>query len=483
MKRISLILLAVCSAFAVMAQDVDRATLSDADVLGTARYVSMGGSFAALGGDVSAVKDNPAALGVFRRNEVSISLDWNSQNSTTDATRAHTKTDLMMPQLSWVVSVGDAQKHKGLILNNFILQYQRIKSYYQTTSFAEQSLQSQTDIMAAGAYQQGLLEADMQSENAWQDAKIGWLSLAGYQGYLINPDTVNIGDWIPYPLLNEQVKKGLHVYESGSVDEYTFGWSFNLSHTFYMGLSTNLRTLSYLKTSDYIEEFTLDGSEYNLKTTVAAKGLGFNAALGAIYRPISFVRLGASFQTPTWMSLDRQHYATLYTDGITDNAQTIKTPVDGVSNESYMLPMRVVGGVAFQVGMFGLVSLEYDYAHTPYTQEADKHLLKMGTEWIINRNFFLRAGYAYQSAFQKEDTRYAWAYNATRTDTDFRVTQSAQYISVGFGWRNKRWITDLAYQVRLTNSHQYLFAEQTAPIDALAQTHRLVFTFGWTKQR
>ncbi len=480
MKRLTNILLILCTASALLAQDTDHTPLSDVDIQGTARYVSMGGAFAALGGDVSAVKDNPAALGVFRREEVSISLDWSSGYGFTDATQAHTQTKFTMPQLSWVFSIGDSQKQKGMILNNFVIQYQRLKSYNQNTSFTEKSLQSQTDIMAAGAYAQGLFESDMQTEDVWDNPNIGWLSLVGYNGYLINPDTINLGDWIPLPLSTEQVQKDLQIYETGSVDEYTLGWGTNLSNTLYLGLSANMRTLSYQKVSDYTEEFELGGA-YNLKTTVTANGLGFNAALGAIYRPVSFVRLAASFQTPTWMSLNRQNYATLYTNGIIDEAQKIETPMNSAYDERYLLPMRVVGGAAFQIGMRGLVSLEYDYAHTPHTQNADQHFLKIGTEWIINRNFFLRAGYAYQSAFQQEDTRYAWAYNDTRTDTDFRLTQSAQYISAGFGWRNKRWITDIAYQFRLASSHQYLFAEQTAPIDLQTQTHRIVFTFGWTK--
>ena len=57
------------------AQDFDRCLLSAQDITGSARYVSMAGAFASLGGDVSAITDNPAALGVFRRRELSFTLD------------------------------------------------------------------------------------------------------------------------------------------------------------------------------------------------------------------------------------------------------------------------------------------------------------------------------------------------------------------------------------------------------------------------
>ena len=44
-----------------------QARLSEREVSGTARYVGMGGAMTAVGGDPSAVRDNPAGLGVYRR--------------------------------------------------------------------------------------------------------------------------------------------------------------------------------------------------------------------------------------------------------------------------------------------------------------------------------------------------------------------------------------------------------------------------------
>ena len=42
---------------------------------GSARYVSMGGAFHALGGDLSAVSDNPAAAAVFLNSELGVTLN------------------------------------------------------------------------------------------------------------------------------------------------------------------------------------------------------------------------------------------------------------------------------------------------------------------------------------------------------------------------------------------------------------------------
>ena len=47
------------------AQDVQR--LSERQIIGTACFVGMGGAMTAIGGDPSAVLDNPAGLGLYRR--------------------------------------------------------------------------------------------------------------------------------------------------------------------------------------------------------------------------------------------------------------------------------------------------------------------------------------------------------------------------------------------------------------------------------
>ena len=45
------------------------------ELKGTARYVAMGGAFNALGGDFSAIKDNPAAAAVFLNSEIGLTLN------------------------------------------------------------------------------------------------------------------------------------------------------------------------------------------------------------------------------------------------------------------------------------------------------------------------------------------------------------------------------------------------------------------------
>ena len=86
MKKILVPAIALALPAAVMAQSaVDAYNLSQSELRGTARFMSMGGAFTALGGDLSAVSLNPASLGVYRSSEIGATLDINFRNYKTDA--------------------------------------------------------------------------------------------------------------------------------------------------------------------------------------------------------------------------------------------------------------------------------------------------------------------------------------------------------------------------------------------------------------
>lgn len=60
----------------LMAQSaIDAMRLTQQDMKGTARFMSMGGAFGALGGDLTTISQNPAGIGVYRSNEIGITFD------------------------------------------------------------------------------------------------------------------------------------------------------------------------------------------------------------------------------------------------------------------------------------------------------------------------------------------------------------------------------------------------------------------------
>ena len=76
MKRFYLMVALLAATTIAQAQDTylnDRVTATD-DVIGTARYVGMGGALGALGADLSVMSSNPAGTGLYRKSDVAISF-------------------------------------------------------------------------------------------------------------------------------------------------------------------------------------------------------------------------------------------------------------------------------------------------------------------------------------------------------------------------------------------------------------------------
>ena len=76
MKRYILLPL-FAAAIAAEAQDSymnERITNNSSDVIGTARYVGMGGALGALGADISVISWNPAGIGLYRKNDIAFTF-------------------------------------------------------------------------------------------------------------------------------------------------------------------------------------------------------------------------------------------------------------------------------------------------------------------------------------------------------------------------------------------------------------------------
>ena len=75
-------IMAVCAlmfGIAASAQDAyDVSRVLGNNLNGTARFVGMGGAMSALGGDISVMGTNPAGIGIYRRNDFSVSVGFNN---------------------------------------------------------------------------------------------------------------------------------------------------------------------------------------------------------------------------------------------------------------------------------------------------------------------------------------------------------------------------------------------------------------------
>lgn len=455
------------------AQDVQR--MAERQIIGTARYVGMGGAMTAIGGDPSAVMDNPAGLGLYRRSEISLTLDEMVDHTQQFASRdRYRRSQFSAPQVSIVWAWGDPDKQRGLIFSNFLFNYNRLATYNRDMFVRGDDLGLAETICRKTM---GLPEQNLQ-DLPWNDVEIGWLSILGYESYLINPmvdsmatDPLQKYGWSPAVNLSAG---SLSISESGSYDQYTIAWSGNVNNQWYIGLSLNVPTLTYTKNVSLLE--TARNNNAELKSMLHMSGVGVSGSIGLIYRPISSLRVGASFQTPTVMSLSMQTEGDLYST-IDGNDYEVLTPASGNVSMELVSPLRTSVSVAGQIGNIGLIALQYDYAHS--NQMEDVHTLRAGVEAQAYKGLYLNAGYVYESSFLQEDPLVEIPYNDMRTDIDYRYTANSQYFSFGMGYRSNFVIAQLAYQYRWQTINQYASEMQAVAMNLHAQTHRIVATLAW----
>ncbi|MGA1772464.1 MAG: transporter, partial [Flavobacteriaceae bacterium] len=75
-KSAFIIFALLCSALLQAQTATDAFRYSQKQLSGSARYTAMAGAFGALGGDFSAVVDNPAGAAVFINSEIGLSAEF-----------------------------------------------------------------------------------------------------------------------------------------------------------------------------------------------------------------------------------------------------------------------------------------------------------------------------------------------------------------------------------------------------------------------
>ena len=468
MKKILLILLLAYSLSPIAySQDVQR--FAERGTIGSARYVGMGGAMTAIGGDPSAAMVNPAGLGLYRRSEISVSIDETIDNTQqVGSNDTYQRTRFAAPQISAIWAWGNSQKQRGLVYNNFMFSHNRLATFNR-------------DIVVKGAgmgmvpticnitNDEGGVSEEFLVNKPWDNVEIGWLSILGYEAYLIDP--IENNKWKPAVDFTDG---SLSISETGTSDQYTISWAGNISNQWYIGIGLNIPTINYTKHTTLREENKNASAE--LKSMFHVSGVGVSGSFGLIYRPIQALRIGASLQTPTILSLSRQSTGDMYST-IAGQKYEVLTPESGVMDIDIASPLRTSVSVAGQLGKIGLIAVQYDYAHS--SEMEDIHTLRMGAEAQVTRGLFLNAGYVYESSFMKEDPKWLLGYNEIRTDMDYRYTAATQYASAGIGYRSDVVVAQLAYQYGWQTIHQYASEEQALPCYVDSHTHRIVATLAW----
>lgn len=462
----------------------DALLFSQTQFNGTARIQGIGGAQIALGGDMSVASSNPAGLGFFNRSVFSFTPSLNFHDA--DATylgrqNSAFKSNFNINQLGVVLNYGKGDivpdKFKGGSLaitlsrtNDFHgdISYEARNPY---NSIMDSFIQSPGTDLANTAYDHFLIEeADFDSEIDYfieeQGGRFYITPNEGdgtYEGY-----SSLVGEFAgSLPYQNERIST------TGSQYQLNIAWGGNYDDRVYFGGGIGIHTIDYSlnrKYEEYDYQFS-DGSpdailnSVYIEDNLSVNGAGINLNLGLIVRPVNFMTVGASFNSPTFYALNDESEYTFQTDwntnysyvfdGDTTDLGFIETISDILTSEySLRTPARLNAGVAFFLGKRGFITGDVEYVdYTNALLQADDFSLSEDNEIIediYTSVFNYRTGA--EIRFDPIRVRGGFSYQSDPYADADGQDRSRQNISIGLGYRNREFFVD-ATLIR-SSSHQ-----------------------------
>ena len=458
MKRISLIILAALSTITgVFAQNVDDALrYSQIFYGGTARFMSMGGAFTALGGDISSLSQNPAGLGVFRSSELTITPQLFHINSSAgfNGITSDYLYNFNLNQAGIVSNIISNSNESGLITLNFGYSFNKTNNFNQSIMIQGISSSSSMADYWAG-YGEGTHYTDLSGpEGIAYDA---WVidTITGSGGLSYGTVFSNYGD-DPSSVYGQTIRR-LVSYE-GYTGEHALSIGGNYSNKIYFGATLGISKLNYTSNYEHLEstDIALPSrfKSFTYTDHYENKGTGYSLKIGAIIKPVESVRIGLAFHSPTLYRIDEYFFENI-TSNFTDGGQYENSNSPMRYNYALTTPFRAIAGVAVQIQKVALVSVDYefvDYSTARFSETGDnfdysdrnlniKNSLKsasnirLGGEYRLNK-FYLRGGYGYYGkAFKPGEDNANLDYNSVSFGAGFREKN----VSIDFAYTNYKY--------------------------------------------
>jgi len=508
---------------AMMAQSaVDAYSISrGGDLRGTARFMSMGGAFTALGGDISTLNQNPGGIGLYRSSDMSLTLDLEPQSvkstvgSMTDKV-SQTKFSVnnfgyigavnigneTMPFFNWGVNysrVASFDRHYGGRLGNIGTSYTNMVADY--TSF--------------DGYTKGTL-AENNSYNPYYESAAPWSSILLYNSYGINPTSIDPSNTEYVGLFDYDTSSGNALYdieEKGHIDEYSINFGGNIMNVLYWGIGfgiTDLDFKQYARYSEYVYNANVPDAEANTYTKGDATpftlsnykhiwGSGFNFKAGVIVKPINELRFGVAIHTPTYYNLsyegqgftdfymtspdyDGKAYDGSYSTDLAEFDWKLQSPWRFMVGAAGVIDGRAIISADYEYRAYGDMKVKdwdgYDYTDVNEdikTYYQSTNILRLGAEYRLTPQWSVRAGYSYESSPIKSEILdptgntanyiYTSGPDDMETQPSYTLDRTTNYVTCGLGYKYKNFYADMAYVYRHRKSDYHAFSDYNETID------------------
>lgn len=502
MKRIFFLLIGIISFPILQAQNIsDAIRYSNENIQGTARFNALGGAFGALGGDLSAIAINPAGSAVFLDNTMAVSFvayNKNNQNTYFNSTVENSFSDFDINQVGAVfvwdtrdensnwkkITLGINFNSQNNFNNEFFIEGTNSQSLGEFFLNAAQGipldlLQLRSDESISDLYA-------FLGETEGTSAQNAFL---GYQAFIINPVEdipSNISYISNYGTGN--FNQDYALASRGYSGKYTFNLSTQYKDQYFFGINFNAHTIDYRHTTFLTENNANSNSSIKriyFENNLAVLGNGFSMQLGGIAKLNEKIRIGVTYDTPTWFTISEETTQYLESSRVEDENSfsiSINPRIINVFNNYRLIsPGKIAVSGAYIFGKSGLISLDYSYkdfgsikfkpSSESYFQSLNESIsnslrgastIKLGGEYRFQQLCF-RGGFHY-------------------SETPFRDTSILDELfgySLGLGFNFENYHLDLAYIRTEQNSSNELFnSGLTSRYTSIENQNNFILTLG-----
>lgn len=441
------------------AQNVaDAVRYSYATYANSGRNTGVNNSIGALGNDFGSISQNPGGLGWYRSSEFNFSLGTTGYTTNAQLSGINNQSPETSARKFGIPGVGLVFNSKPRNENwknvNFAFGMNQLGSYKQEYYVSGESKGSIMNYFVEQAQGKSATELDPFSTE---------LAYGAFAIYDPDESNNNNKEWTSdfhsagaAPV----VKKSQEVLNAGYMNEVVMALGANYKDKLAIGASLGVPVIRYETQSFYSEDNSGPDkvpffNALNWNEDVQARGAGINFKLGASFRPVQAVRIGAAIHTPTAFAISEEYrntfrYNLTTADGTNYNTQ--KSSPDGLYDYTLITPWRFIGDAGILIGKKGFLSAEVEYVDYPgakfsftntgddpdaksYQRELNSNIknelkegvnYKLGAEVVLG-DFRVRGGYGIYATPYARDSR---------TNNSY---------SLGFGARLEKFFFDFGF--------------------------------------
>ena len=464
--------LSLLSSSLLSQNDLDAIRYSQTFFGGTSRSKAMAGSFGALGADGSCMGINPAGIGLYKKGDINISfgLKFFSVDATHNGTsNKNFKASVPFDGLT-LIGAWDSKEQPDNH-HAFGLSCNQIANFNSNISIEGRSnFKSIANDFLSSANGKSLINLDN--------------SYAGmaYDNYLIDLyDTIN-NKYTSIINTKYDALQSKTIETTGKINEWNINYAYGYKDKLYLGVSLGIPSVTYNHSSVYTETDDKDSMRVSTNTpptysypsegvggfksmsyqeTYKTTGTGYNLKVGVIYRASDFIRLGASFHSPTVYNLTDGYVYKMSANYDEGGSFSTQYPPDngGKFNYQIITPMKFIGSIALLYKKLGAINIDYDIINYKQASLQSSPQAFTGVNSVIrnkyNQTSNLRVGV--EANLKPMFVRLGYAMYGSPFGETYNGDFVKSYFTGGVGFRREKMYVDVSFTRSMSNENYYMY--------------------------